>query len=305
MKKMRWLLEAALFFVISFPLGMLPSRLGNCLGRFLGRLAWRLLGRRRRIALENVQQVINRVPAAQAWTDQGLDAETIVRQVFVNLGRSLMEVCRLYYGRGSELIRAVEIRGQEHFALAQAKGRGVAFITGHCGNWELGALTFGLFHGPLSEVARVQDNPYLNRVLEKVRGRFGNTVIYKQGALKKMLIRFRRGESVGILIDQSMLPHEGVLIPFLGRTAWATPAPVIMARKCGVPLVPAFIHREGERFVLQFEAEMPLTPGDDQTAILQDSIRLAGYIEQYILKYPTEWYWIHNRWKRAGEPVGG
>ncbi len=305
MKKLRWLLETALFLSLSYPLALLPTMPADRLGRLLGRVAHRLMGRRRRIALDNVQQVMAHCPETQAWTEKGLTAEQIVGQVFANLGRSLMEVCRLYHGCGEALIQRVDIRGLEHYDTAKAKGKGVICITGHCGNWELMALSFGYLHGASSVVARKQDNPYLNRMLERVRGRYGNGIIYKKGALREMFVRFRRGETVGILIDQSVLPDEGVLIPFLGRTAWATTAPVALARKCGVPLVPFFMHREGERFVIEIEAEMALTPGDDDAAAQQDSLRLAKCLERYILNYPSEWYWIHNRWKRAGEPVGG
>ena len=80
------------------------------------------------------------------------------------------------------------MRGTEHFRKAHARGRGVIFITGHCGNWELSALAVSMDLTRVNVVARAQNNPYLNRFVERTRERYGNSVIYKKGALKKILL---------------------------------------------------------------------------------------------------------------------
>ena len=176
----------------------------------------------------------------------------IARKTFENLGMSVVEICKIYHGFGRQIIDSVQFRGLEHYEKAFARQKGVAFIGGHCGNWELMALASAVHINNGSVVARRQNNPYLNTLVEKVRGKFGSRVIYKSGALKAMISEFRKNGIVGVLIDQAVLPGEGYLVRFLGREAWTLRMPSLIARKTGVALLPVFIHREGAGHVVTF-----------------------------------------------------
>ena len=68
-----------------------------------------------------------------------------------------------------------------------------------------------------SGVARQINNPYINKLVERVRQRYGNSVIYKKGALKAVMKVLKNNGSVGILMDQAVLSDEGYVIDFLGR----------------------------------------------------------------------------------------
>lgn len=283
---------------MAFLVALLPYRTALRLGASLGLAAFHLVRSRRQVALENVGTSLEYMKRQEGWDPSNGSAEQIVRQAFKNYGRTVMEACRIYAGRDAAMVRNVEIRGTEHLVAAQARQKGVLFFTGHCGNWEVMALAFGVQLCPSSVLARRLDNPYLNRALEKVRRAFDNSIIYKSGSVKEILARFRRKEIIGILIDQAVLPAEGCLVEFLGRPAWTTMLPALLARKCGVPLLPAFIHREGERHVMEIYPEVnfdsEVTDGD-----VPFTAHLTRYIEEYAVRHPTEYYWVHKRWKRA------
>lgn len=299
-KKLRWWLETVGFILFSFTVAIIPYRLALGVGANLGRLFFHLLKRRRTIAIGNITAALPFLQASNGWNPACGSAEDIARRTFENLGRSLVEDCIVYHGRGRHLIDAVSFKGLEHFENALAKGKGVALITAHCGNWDLMALAFGARHKDVSVVARKQDNPYLNRVLEKVRSAYGNRIIYKQGALKPMIGEFRKNNVVGVLIDQAASPDAGVLIEFLGRKCWTTRLPAVLSRKTGVPLIPALTRREGDIHVVEFypEVKPDLTNEGDEGARI-DMALLLKVLEDYIVKYPDQWYWIHNRWKRV------
>jgi Kdo2-lipid IVA lauroyltransferase/acyltransferase len=302
LKEIRWYLETALFLVVSFAFALLPLRLALCAGRWVGRLFYLLVPRRRKVAIENIAASLPFLERQQGWG--GGSAECIARATFENLGRCVAEICKIYHGRGGALIDSVEFRGLEHYRAAAAKGKGVAFITAHSGNWELLALSFGVRCHELSVVARRQDNRHLNAVIERVRKGYGNGVIYKSGALRSMFAAFKRQEIVGMLIDQAVHPDEGVLIDFLGRPAWATKLPALIARKSGAPMVPAFIHREGEKQVVTMSPEfLPSDAADPELRAAEDAAGLARYLERYVVEHPAQWYWIHRRWKRAPAPA--
>lgn len=297
---MKWICEILLFYSVAFLVALLPNRIALRLGDALGLMAFHLVRSRRRVALENVGNSLEYLQRQEGWAPSNASAEQIVRRAFMNYGRNLLEACRIYVGRDAAMVRSLEIRGTEHFVAAQARQKGVLFFTGHCGNWELMALSFGVQLSPSSVLARRLDNPYLNRALEKVRRTYDNSVIYKSGSVKEILARFRRREIIGVLIDQAVLPAEGCLVGFLGRPAWTTILPALLARKCGVPLLPLFIHREGERHVAEIHPEVSFVPeeGGEQGDHLTTAY-LTRIIEEYVVRHPTEYYWVHKRWKRA------
>ncbi|WP_136516320.1 lysophospholipid acyltransferase family protein [Geomonas edaphica] len=298
LKKLRWHLETALFLAISWSVSILPNGIALSVGRSLGRAAFLLLSRRRRVVIENLRASLPFLTRQPGWG--GGSAEEIARGVFENLGCCVVEVCKIYQGRGKDLIEKVEFRGIENYEKAYAKGKGVAFITAHSGNWELLAIAFGVRKHEISVVARRQDNPYLNAMIERIRKRYGNGILYKEGALRAMFSAFRKQEIVGLLIDQAVTPVNGVLIDFLGRPAWTIQMPAQVARKIGTPLVPAFIHREGDKSIITIHPEYQVSSASDpEVAAAEDAKGLTHYIEEYVIQHPTQWYWVHNRWKRA------
>jgi len=238
------------------------------------------------------------------WTCALQTAAEITRETFINLGTSLVEICRLYHGKGGNLIKSVEIRGREHYEAARIQGKGLIFLTGHCGNWELGALAFGhIFNEPVAVVARRQNNPFLNTMVEKMREQYRNRILYKDNAMRNMISIIRKNGIIGLLVDQAVLPDEGTMISFLGRTAWASKAPVILARKTGVAVLPIFTHRETGKLVITINPECVFTGADGEQGLVADVKHYSEYIERSIIAHPTDWYWVHRRWKRAGEPV--
>jgi KDO2-lipid IV(A) lauroyltransferase len=152
-------------------------------------------------------------------------------------------------------------------------------------------------------VARRQNNPYLNTMVEKIRNRYQNRVIYKDNAMRNMISVIRKNGIIGLLIDQAVFPEEGALISFLGRSAWASKAPVILARKTGVVILPIFTHREGGRHIITINPACIFEGADTDEGMVADVKCYSEYIERFIIANPTNWYWVHRRWKRAGERV--
>jgi KDO2-lipid IV(A) lauroyltransferase len=286
---MKDILELLAFYALSLPIAALPSGLARRAGELFGLSVHSLWRSRRLIALENVREA-----QRKDFISSSMSPEEIVRDNFRHLGLSLVEVVKVYYGLGDRMIKDVHVKGMEHFERARDKGMGIIFITGHCGNWELMALAYSLQSRNVGLVARPLDNPYLNKVLERTRSRFGSKVIYKRGALRKVIKTLKAGGSVGILMDQAVLADEGVVIDFLGRPAWTTRMPVALARRTGSPLLPAFIRRTEKGHEMRMYPEVELT-GDDA----EDTRRLSAFIEDYIRDNPSQWLWTHRRWKRT------
>ncbi len=296
MKNLINLIEAGFFILLSLPIALLPHRFALKAGEILGLIVFYIWRSRRKIAIENIEK-------SAEHSRSECSARMVAKETFRNLGKSFAEVIKIYYGFGKGIINNIEIRGVENYHRAKSKNKGVIIITGHCGNWELMALAFGFRIDNVSGVARMQNNPYLNMLVEKIRAKYGNNVIYKKGALKSILLELRKNKGVGILIDQATLKDEGLIINFLGRPAWTTKMPALIARKTGAPVLPIFIHRDNrevDRHIISIYPEIALSAEDDiDKAIIEDTKRFSEFIENYIKEHPSEWLWIHRRWKRT------
>lgn len=299
-KRMKWQAGVAAFIMFSLPVVLLPRRVAVKLGELTGILFFHLFRRERLRSIENIQDSLSYFERKGGLNPVHGSPYAIARQTFAHYGKSLVEVLKLYYGFGGGIIDNVEIRGLEHYRKACERDKGVIFITGHCGNWELMALAFGARHAPVSVVAKRQSNHFFNSAVEKLRSNFRNGVIYADGAARKVFYELREKGIVGILLDKVVKPQEGAMVDFLGRQAWTPTMPAIIADKTGVPLVPIFIHREGDGHVITISPEVQLSKDDtgktDPVAVTQE---LTSYIENYIHMHPNEWMWMYKRWKNV------
>ena len=297
MKRALQLFNFLLIALASLPFALLPLRLSVKTGEAMGSLLYYFWKSRRLIAIENLRSAVSREAITLASTP-----EELIKLNFRILGKSFVEIVKIYYGRGEEIIREVEIKGAENFKKAQAKGAGVIFISGHCGNWELTGIALSQKLSSIQGIARQLDNPYLNNHIELVRKKYGNSVIYKKGALKKILLALRDNRTVGILMDQSVVRSEGVIAEFLGKRARIMKIPAIIARKTGAPVLPVFIKRQKNGHLIEIQEEIQLDTAEDyDNAVYNDTVNFARRIEEYIRNNPAEWLWIHRRWKKIKE----
>ncbi|GFO55769.1 lipid A biosynthesis lauroyltransferase [Geomonas sp. Red276] len=300
MKRIVWKVQAAAFYCLTLAAAMVPAAISDRFAARIGLLISFILFNRRKVLMDNINSALPFMEHHPLWSPSRGNVRNLAKESFENLGRSLIEVCRLYHGQGEEVVANIELRGREHFEAARGKGKGMICLSGHCGNWELMALAIGRLLGEGAVVANQQKNPFFNQMVERMRMRYNSRVIYKKGAFRGMLAELKRGHLVGLLADQADFPAHGVLIEVMGRTAWASKAPVQIARKSGAPLVPVFIHREGGRHVITFYPEHLLGDDRSEEGTRNETQALSRYVEDYVVAHPTQWYWVHRRWKRAG-----
>lgn len=303
MKRIFWAIQTAVFYCLTLVAAFLPVSLSRRFGAFAGSSIPLIIPKRRTIVMDNINRSLPFMRTHALWNPACEDVEKVTRETFKNMGLSLMEICRLYHGRGDALIDNIELRGREHFDAAMAKNKGMICFTGHCGNWELMGLAFSRLLGKGAVVARRQNNPYLNQMVEQMRMRYNSQVIYKQNAVKGILKTLKNGYIVGMLADQAVFPEEGSLIEVMGRKAWCSKAPVILAQKSGAPLIPVFSHREGVKHVITFYPEHVFSGDMSDEGIAKETQALSRYVENFMVEHTSQWYWVHRRWKRAGEEL--
>jgi KDO2-lipid IV(A) lauroyltransferase len=234
--------------------------------------------------------------------------EEILDGVFRSLGRSLLTFARFPQLNRGNLDRWIRYEGYEHFQQAQACGRGVLFLTGHLGHWELSALAHGLHGHPLHVMVRRLDNPYLDRLVSRYRTLSGNGVLEKTDSPRRIFELLRSNQAVGMLVDQNASLEGGVFVDFFGVKACASTGLARIALRTGAPVVPGFaLWEEAEqRYVLRFWPPLEiLRTGDAENDVQVNTQRVHTLLEQVIRRWPDQWLWIHRRWKTRppGEPA--
>ncbi len=230
----------------------MPHAAADACGTALGGLFYLLDRRHRRIALENV---------AAAFPGRTLrERRTIVRGAFGHFGRLLFAVLKFSTMSPQAMLARVEIEGEDRVRLAHAQNKGVLFVTGHFGFWEIQAMVHALRLPPMAVLARVLDNRPLNDLLEQIRTRTGNAVIYRQGSMRRVMRMLQAGHGVGVLIDQHILSRDAIYVDFFDRPAATTSAVAALAIRTGAPVVPLFalpLGRGRYRMIYEHPVEPP------------------------------------------------
>jgi KDO2-lipid IV(A) lauroyltransferase len=276
---------------------LLPHAVVRGLGATLGLMFYVVDAKHRRVAVTNLAQAFP--------TRSPHEVRRITRHMFKHFGRLLFEILKFSTLSHARMLERVEFEGEERARLAYSQGRGVLFFTGHFGFWELHAVVHGLQLRPIGVLARALDNPRLNRLLEDVRGRTGNSVIYRQGAVRRVLKTLAAGEGVAMLIDQHMHSADAIWVDFFQRPASTTSTLAALALRTGAPVVPVFaLPVAGGRYRMIYEHAVAPPDGDGPEAIREFTQRCTDVLEMYVRRHPELWLWMHRRWRDAPVPEG-
>jgi KDO2-lipid IV(A) lauroyltransferase len=273
---------------------LLPHAARLAIGRSLGSLVYALDARHRKITLANVDLAFGDEKSAG-------EKRAIAEGAFRHFGAMLFEMITLGRPSWAELEPRFDFEGIERLEEARRRGKGVILVAAHFGNWELHAVAHGYRLGKLHLVAREQDNPYLNRWLEAIRGISGNEVVYKSRALSQMRKLMREGGTVAIVTDQNVHLQDAIFVDFFGRKAATTPVASWFALRTGAALVPTFCYPIASgRYRAVYEAPLDAEPYrnmDRDAALAALTQKLASIQESHIRRAPDCWLWMHRRWR--------
>jgi KDO2-lipid IV(A) lauroyltransferase len=290
MKALRHTIEYALVVLTMWAARALPWRVVRAMGTGLGLLFYLFDRRHRRIALQNLAAAFPRKP--------GAERKAIVRQVFGHFGRLLFELLKFSGLSREEVLSRVDIEGGERIRDARANRLGALLFTGHFGYWEINAIAHAAAFAPIGVLARPLDNRRLHDLLERMRGCQGNYVIYRRGALRRVLKALGANDGVAILIDQHIQAPDAVTVNFFDRPAATTLALGVLALRTGAPVIPVFALPDGiGRYRLVYEHPVDPPADDSPEAIRDFTQRCTDVLEMHVRRHPELWLWMHRRWR--------
>ncbi|HBV93359.1 MAG TPA: lipid A biosynthesis acyltransferase, partial [Chloroflexi bacterium] len=280
-------------------LGALPRPMARAVAAALAQFLFLFLTRFRRTAKFNLRL------AFPDWTEA--QRRGVMRRMAWRLGWMAAEFAQFPRWTRQNVDRRVILDGHENFLAGHNRGRGVLFLTGHVGAWELSSFAHALYGYPLHYMARPVDNRRVDALINRYRCLSGNRPIFKNESAKMMLKVLHDAGTIGILADQNTLPEEGVFVDFFGRPACATTGIGRVALHTDAAVVPVYCFWDGamRKYRLRFEPPVLLTrTGDSSRDICENTQRFTKILEGFIRKHPDQWVWAHARWKTRpeGEP---
>jgi KDO2-lipid IV(A) lauroyltransferase len=274
----------------------LSWRRASRLGERLGLLGYRPLGIRRDVVEAHVR-------AAFPGISDG-EVRRISRGAYANLGRTSIETALLpTLGRDETIALVDELSGWDVVERAVAGGKGLIFVAGHLGNWELGAAYVAARGVPLDVIVRRMSNLRFDRYLNETRGHTGVHVVHDAEAVRRTPRSLRAGRAVGFMVDQGVVGLASTFVPFFGRPAKTPRGPAVFALRLDAPVVfGAAIRKPNGQFHLSFEQIEVKPTGDRDHDIDTIVTDYTATLERWVRFAPEQYFWHHRRWKR--QPPG-
>ena len=274
---------------------LLPRKVSLLIGGGLGKLAYFTLHVHRKISIANLREGFKGEKTV-------FEIRTICMALFSNLGKNMVEtLClpRLTKRRVEELVPLSDLRVLDE---ALSKERGVIILSPHLGNWELLAAFLGLKGYRLYVIARDIRNPFLNQFLLELRKKVGVETIDRASSGRVILEVLKKNGILGILPDQDVDSVSGLFVDFFGKEAYTPTGPVALAMASGAPIIPCFLLRKKDKHALHIEKPLDLDlTGRKKHDLLVNTQRWSRLVEKCIRDYPSQWVWMHQRWKTKEE----
>jgi len=296
---MRERIEYTAVWVILKALGLLPRRVARSFAARIMKLTYALLPRLRKVAEVNLRI------AFPDWSDA--QRKTVERGMLRNLGWMAAEFAWFPKHSKENIEDVVVLDGHENFLEGQRRGKGVLYLTGHIGAWELSSFAHALYGFPLHYMARRIDNAKIDALVNSYRCLSGNRPVFKNESARVMLKVLKEGGTVGILADQNTMPQEAVFVDFFERKASTTTGIARVALHTDAAVVPGYAVWDEtiRKYRLRFEPPVELIrTGDAERDVLENTQKFTNVIEEIVRKYPEQWVWVHGRWntRPKGEP---
>ncbi|MFW6134875.1 MAG: lysophospholipid acyltransferase family protein [Elusimicrobiota bacterium] len=267
---------------------LLPYKVSLALGRILGTLVCFTYKKYRITADKNLKKALSGEYSPN-------ELRNIRIKTFKNIGMNLMEFAVLNFRSKKFWKKRIEIHGRENIEKYLKQNKGIIYLTAHIGNWELMGAFLAMTGYPINVVARKVYDRRLNWLLVNIRKRRDVNTIYRTGRrnTKKMIKVLKRGEVLGILIDQDT-KVGGTFADFFGQPAYTPTAVSQFSRIKDTVILPGFIYRKSNlNHQIIIKEAVPKGTNEQEETQKHNNI-----IENMIREEPSQWVWMHRRWKK-------
>lgn len=269
------------------------------LGDILGDIGYFIVFRHRRRTIINMKSVYGNQKSLK-------DLKQMTRQVFRNLSRCACEM--IHFCSHDKVESAISlmdvVEGEEHLRKAQSEGKGVIIISAHMGNFMLLGKKLADMGYKTASIMRQMKDEKLERLFIKWRNeKMGLHTIPKLPlwrSVRESLDWLGKGNILTMYIDQRS--GSGIWVDFFGMPTLTATGAAVFALRTGASVIPLFVvnyNNNSYKLIIDPPVKIDNT-GERKKDIAANTARFTKVVEKYIHKYPTQWFWVHNRWKEKG-----
>jgi Kdo2-lipid IVA lauroyltransferase/acyltransferase len=283
--------------VMLFLTRIIPLKLSYALCAFIVFIGSRLKWKRKKIALDNIKIVFPEKTKKER--------KSILRESLRKMLKSFFEFASIINGKytSEKILRMADATGLEQLDNLKAGNRGALLYSGHFGNFALMIIWLAARGYPIAAIYKEAKNlpdDFFGKIFRKLNI---TPLKYKSDALLTLAIIRALKEGKIVLIQNDQSYPGGIYINFFNKLVPSAAGPVLLAKRVGVPIIPAYICRNKDNHhKITILPEIPLQHEDDHEKFMKVNTQiLIDWIAEILIKHPTEWLWLHNRWKRAKE----
>ena len=263
----------------------LPFSVQVFIGKAIGKLLFWVARDRRKVAARNIELCF---PELDASAQQRL-----LKQTFMDNGIGLLETSMAWWGPTDYFTQTTVLKGREHLDSALAQNKGVILLGAHFSTLDLGGLLFSKYYD-VSAMYRPHNNPVIDEIIKEGRSRFFQQCISRSD-IRSVIKTLRKNGIVWYAPDQDFGPKQSVYAPFFGVEAATITATTRMVSLNNSPILMLAQHRlPNNTYELELFPVVDNFPSGDAIA---DAARINSEIEKAIRKEPSQYMWVHRRFK--------
>ncbi|MEJ8813884.1 lipid A biosynthesis acyltransferase [Variovorax ureilyticus] len=274
-------------------LAHVPLRLVRGLGAAMGNLLYVLAKPRRRVVDANLALCFPGKPAEER--------KRIARETFVYAAQSFLDRSWLWHAPEQVVAKRLKVVGSasEIDALTNGKEPTILFAP-HFYALDAAATALTMrTPRPSTTIYTTQRDPMIDAWVGEGRRRFGNvTALNRVDGIKPIVAGLRKGGVLYLLPDMDFGRDQTVFVPFYGVQAATMPSLSRFARLGRARVVPVISRFTEDGYEIELLPAWKDFPTDD---LIADTALMNKRLQGYIDTMPSQYYWVHRRFKTRPE----
>ena len=281
-----------LFLVVVFILRKMPRFLRRAFFRFIATCGYLFAKGTNRIIETNLNFVFNNSLSRD-------EIKEIQKYSYFNMVLWVQSLIENLDVSDEELKKTVEIENEEILLNLKKENKPIILISAHYGNMEMLSCYMNKFVMPIHQVARESNFKEIDEFIVKAREASGSKIVFRDGALKKLVKAIMKKEAISLIIDQNINSRDGEEVYFLGKKAYQSASSASLARKFDAVIVPLAIFNKDEyKYKIKiYEPISPVKTDNEKEDVKLISQLEANAISAIIYEDKKQWFWPHKRFK--------
>ena len=231
-----------------------------------------------------------------------LEAKRLAKKNFKSLARLGVDTFKVDSAINKDNVSEhVKLSGSpKALELVFEKKSPIIAVAPHIANVAFIPTVYGIMTGKtMLSVIRQYDNPKLGKAMADIQLRYGSEQCGQKGAMKRLLTALKKGDTIGMVVDQHSGRKNGVITTFFGHPALTHVSPAMLHLKTGVPICPLAMPQASKPGTFEFVFKDPIMvePSKDRAAdVALIAQKCTDAMEELVREYPEQWFWSHRRW---------